>query len=167
VNSSALNRVILATSLVWGALAHAGAADNSDDPARSAVIALGSGNPAQRDKAVKTLLAMGADARRAVVQATHSDDPELRVRASELLLKLPWYLPDDSPEVRRLLDGYGQYDVVLVPRSLDIDSAVTQRGLDFVGGLDIGRPKQFDSRIAAGQRQREPRCDRSANAATT
>ena len=27
------------------------------------------------------------------------------------MLKLPWFLPDDSPEVRKLLDGYGKLDV--------------------------------------------------------
>jgi tetratricopeptide (TPR) repeat protein len=140
VNSSAPYRVILVAVLVWGARAHAAATDNSNDPAQSAVIALGSGNPAQRDKAVKTLLAMGADARRAVVQATHSDDPELRVRASELLLKLPWYLPDDSPEVRRLLDGYGQYDVEKRKEIVDSLSKLAQHGHDALLRLIVEEP---------------------------
>jgi len=81
-------------------------------PKRAAPLpALASGDPAKRDEAAKALIRMGAEARHAVFEASRSEDPELRARAAELLLKLPWFLPDDSPEVRRLLVGYGQLDV--------------------------------------------------------
>jgi tetratricopeptide (TPR) repeat protein len=42
------------------------------------------------------------------LQATHSSDPELRDQASEILLKLPWYVDADPPEVRAILEKYGQ-----------------------------------------------------------
>ena len=79
--------------------------------ARAAVAALGSNDPAQRDAAIRRIIELGADARRAVYEASRGEDPELRARAAELLLKLPWYLPDDSPNVRSLLIAYGQMDV--------------------------------------------------------
>jgi tetratricopeptide (TPR) repeat protein len=133
-------RVILAASLAWGARALPATSDTPDDPARSAVAALGSGDPARRDQAVKTLLALGADARHAVFEATRSDDPETRTRASELLLKLPWYLPDDSPEVRRLLDGYGHADVEKRKEIVDSLSKLARHGHDALLRLIVEEP---------------------------
>jgi tetratricopeptide (TPR) repeat protein len=133
-------RVILAASLAWGAWAHAADADTTDDRARSAVAALGSPDPARRNNAVKTLLALGADARHAVFEATRSDDPDVRVRASELLLKLPWYLPDDSPEVRRLLEAYGQSDVEKRREIVDSLSKLSQHGHDALLRLIVEEP---------------------------
>ena len=96
-----------------------GAPDRGDEPAgavaaskvAAAIADLGSSDPKTRERAARTLIELGAEARRAVALAAQSEDPELRTRASELLLRLPWYLPDDSPGVRGVLEHYGQLDV--------------------------------------------------------
>jgi tetratricopeptide (TPR) repeat protein len=72
------------------------------------IRALSADDAFQRDDAARKLVAMGAPARAAVLQATHSDDPELRDQASQILLKLPWYIDADPPEVRAILEKYGQ-----------------------------------------------------------
>ena len=76
----------------------------------TAIADLASADPKARERAAKALIELGTEARRAVAAAAQSDDPELRSRASELLLRLPWYLPDDSPGVRGVLEHYGQLD---------------------------------------------------------
>ncbi|HET6247950.1 MAG TPA: hypothetical protein VFE47_09665 [Tepidisphaeraceae bacterium] len=70
--------------------------DTLDDP-----------DPATRDAAAKKLVAMGRAAFTGLSGATHSDIPEIRLRAAALLKKLPWDMPDDPPGVARILSGYG------------------------------------------------------------
>jgi tetratricopeptide (TPR) repeat protein len=123
-------RVVLGAALVWGGLARSAEVDPERAAAYRAVAALSSGDPAQRDKAAKALIELGAEARRPVVEASRSEDPELRARAADLLLKLPWFLPDDSPEVRKLLDGYGKLDVEKRKEVVDELSKLTQHGHD-------------------------------------
>lgn len=115
---TAVNRVLLGLALAWMGLGRAVLGDStaaptvSAEPAglQAAISALASSDPDKREQATAKIIAMGADARRAVFEASHGDDPELRARASALLLKLPWFLPDDSPLVRQLLTPYGQLD---------------------------------------------------------
>jgi tetratricopeptide (TPR) repeat protein len=76
------------------------------------VVRLASSDPQERGEAAKALIARGAEARPAVMRGMRSEDPELRAGAARVLLQLPWYLPDDSPNVRRLLERYGQVDAV-------------------------------------------------------
>ncbi len=114
----AVHRVLLGLALAWVSpvptlLADPGPAPTvSAEPAglQAAISALASSDPEKREQATAKIIAMGANARRAVFEASHGDDPELRARASALLLKLPWFLPDDSPLVRQLLAPYGQLD---------------------------------------------------------
>src|SRR3954466_10353890 len=90
VKYPAVYRVVVAVALMLGGrLARgAGATAAADlDPQRAeayrAVASLASGDPAQRDKAAKALIALGADARRPVFEASRSEDPELRARAAD------------------------------------------------------------------------------------
>jgi tetratricopeptide (TPR) repeat protein len=65
-----------------------------------------------------------------VFEASRSEDPELRARAADLLLKLPWYVADDSPEVRKLLDGYGKLEVDNRKQVVEELAKLTQHGHD-------------------------------------
>ena len=85
--------------------------DERDRRARALVEVLAHSDPALRAMATEKLLALGSDARRAIFDATKSDNPELRAIASDLLNKLPWFLPDDSPNIRILLANYGTLNV--------------------------------------------------------
>lgn len=86
-------------------------AQDTDAQIRSAIVGLMSSDPAKRDKAAQELIRIGAPARPMVFEASRSDSPELRAQAAQVLLKLPWFLPDDSPAVRDLLANYGRLDV--------------------------------------------------------
>jgi tetratricopeptide (TPR) repeat protein len=140
VKYTAVYRVVVGVALAWGAAAQAADIDPSEAEARSAVSALASGDPAKRDEAAKALIRMGAEARRAVFEASRSEDPELRARAAELLLKLPWIVPDDSPEVRRLLVGYGQLDVEKRKEAVEALSKLVQHGHDALLRLIVEDP---------------------------
>lgn len=95
-----------------------------------AIVGLTAGDPAEREAAAKLLLDVGAMARPALLEASASEDPELRVRASELLLRLPWYMPDDPPDVRRLLAHYGQADAEKRKETVLALSRMTANGYD-------------------------------------
>jgi tetratricopeptide (TPR) repeat protein len=118
VKYKAVHRVVLGVTLTCVAppptlfAAPAPTVSVSAEPAgiNAVIAALASSDPVKRDQATAKIIEMGADARRAVYEASRGDDPELRARASALLLRLPWYLPDDSPAVRQLLTPYGQLD---------------------------------------------------------
>ncbi len=71
---------------------------------------LASPDPRARSEAAQKLLAQGVAARPSVLAATHAASPEIRTRAAELLLKLPWSKPTDPGEVQRVLNQYGQHD---------------------------------------------------------
>jgi tetratricopeptide (TPR) repeat protein len=118
VKYKAVHRVLLGMTLACVIPGQGAAADPAPsiavsaepDGLRALIAALGSIDPDKRDAAAAKIVEMGAEARRAVFQASRLDDPELRARAASLLLRLPWYLPDDSPVVRQLLVPYGQLD---------------------------------------------------------
>lgn len=106
-----VHRVLLG---VWLALCGARATGEpvgTEDRVRDAVAGLESADPATREASEKALLKMGAEARPAVVRASRSEDPAVRTAAASVLMRLPWYSPDDSPEVQQLLAEYGKRDV--------------------------------------------------------
>lgn len=127
---TAVYRVVLGAALACSGPVRGADLDETQGRVRTAVGALASGDPAKRERATRTLLELGTEARRAVFEASRSDDPELRARASELLLKLPWYLPDDSPAVRQLLNDYGQLGVDKRRDVVNSLSELTQHGYD-------------------------------------
>lgn len=65
---------------------------------------------AVRKGASEKLAAIGDAARPELIKAARSDDPERRVRAAELLRKLPWFTDKDPLAVRQLLERYGPAD---------------------------------------------------------
>jgi tetratricopeptide (TPR) repeat protein len=125
-----VQRVFLGLSLVISGAARGAEPAGTHDEVRAAVVGLASSDPAKRARAAKTLLVLGAEARRAVSEAARSDDPELRVQAANLLLKLPWYQPDDSPEVRKLLADYGKLDVDQRRATVGALAALDQHGYE-------------------------------------
>lgn len=88
--------------LLLAAIAPATAPDTS-----ALIQALTASDPAIRRNAAADLARLGPAARPALVDAARGDSPELRSRAAELLLKLPFDRPGDAPEVRKLLKDYG------------------------------------------------------------
>ncbi len=109
VKYMAVHRAVLGVWLAFAGLARAADAHAPNDKQiQAAINGLAAGDPQRREAAAQTLINFGAEARRALSDAAQDDpDPELRARASALLLKLPWFLPDDSPAVRSLLEKYG------------------------------------------------------------
>src|SRR5580698_5971444 len=84
------------------------------DPAPSApsridllISQLASDDAGQRSAASVELLQIGRPARPAILRAAHGDDPDLRDRAAQILLQLPWYLPTDPPALQEVLKHYG------------------------------------------------------------
>lgn len=76
------------------------------------IESLADGDPSIRDDAEKRLAELGPAAQASLEQAAQSDDPERATRAEQLLLRLPWSSPDDPPDVRKILAGYGRADLV-------------------------------------------------------
>lgn len=137
---AAVYRVLLGVALVAATAAHGGETDTPARRARKAVTALASGDPAERDAAAKTLLDLGAAARRAVARAARSDEPELRGRAASLLLKLPWALPTDSDAVRTLLDQYGTKNVAERRQIVSELARPDNNGFDALARLMVDEP---------------------------
>src|SRR5690348_16082460 len=77
------------------------------DP-RKLVQILGDDDPQRRTQAAQALVAMGPAARPAVLQAFENDDPQIRLTALQLILKLPFDSPDDPPAVAGFLKQYGR-----------------------------------------------------------
>jgi hypothetical protein len=67
-------------------------------------------DPAARQAAADRLIALGADARPALLDALESDNPAIRAQAGELLQKLPWFREDDPAEVKEILAKYGSME---------------------------------------------------------
>jgi tetratricopeptide (TPR) repeat protein len=86
------------------------AAPTSQESGISALISdLSADDAAARRAAADQLVNIGPSARSAVLKAAHSDDPQTRSQASQVLLKLPWSQPDDPPDVKKILDQYTTY----------------------------------------------------------
>jgi tetratricopeptide (TPR) repeat protein len=73
----------------------------------SLILKLADPDPAIRDKATEALSHVSLKDRPALVRAAQSTSPQISSRAAEILMKLPWYLPSDPPDVRRMLVVYG------------------------------------------------------------
>ncbi|HTL31397.1 MAG TPA: hypothetical protein VL282_19340 [Tepidisphaeraceae bacterium] len=65
-------------------------------------------DPGLRQQAADALIKRGSRARAALIEAVAAGDPQIAPRASEVLLKIPWYEPDDPGVVKQLLEGYGK-----------------------------------------------------------
>lgn len=86
-------------------------AATGSDELSELVEALGDRDPAIRQRANDRLAELGLSARESLESAAQSEDPERARRAEELLDRLPWTAPDDSPDVNRILADYGRADV--------------------------------------------------------
>ncbi len=75
------------------------------------VAQLSDADPAVRRTAANALIAIGFDARPAVLAAANSDNPQLADAAQQVLRQLPWWSKDDPPDVARLLQSYGPASV--------------------------------------------------------
>lgn len=71
------------------------------------VRTLGDADPQRRTQAAQALIAMGHAARPAVLNACENDDPQIRLSALQIILKLPFDHPDDPPGVVGYLTQYG------------------------------------------------------------
>ncbi|HEY1922810.1 MAG TPA: HEAT repeat domain-containing protein, partial [Tepidisphaeraceae bacterium] len=74
---------------------------------------LRSDDAATRQSAEASLIALGSSVRPEMLKLVKSDDPELQQEAAQILLNLPWYEPDDPPEVKSPLSRYATADIGL------------------------------------------------------
>jgi tetratricopeptide (TPR) repeat protein len=93
------------------ALAAGPVAAPADDHIAPLIQLLGSPDPTEREAAQTSLVEIGEPARAALKAAQSGDDPAIAQGATAVILQLPWYTPDDPPEVRRILSGYGSMSV--------------------------------------------------------
>ncbi|MDP9173301.1 MAG: hypothetical protein M3O30_05485 [Planctomycetota bacterium] len=85
---------------------------NPNDPKIASLIAnLSSDDASVRQSAANDLITIGAPARPAVINAMHQNDPGVREQAAQIILVLPWSLPEDPENVRKLLSDYGKPEV--------------------------------------------------------
>ena len=91
----------------------------ADEHITALIRQLGADEATVRQAAVNELLSIGPAARPAILKAIDSDDPGLRDEASQILLRLPWYLPDDPPAVRDVLSRYGTADISIRRQVID------------------------------------------------
>ena len=82
-----------------------------DDRIGRLIDQLRSDNADKRQSAATDLARMGDLARPAVLKLTKSPDPGLQQQAAQILLGLPWYVPDDPAMVKKMLQGYGTPDI--------------------------------------------------------
>jgi len=85
----------------------------ADAKIASLIEQLRSDDSTARQSASAAIIAMGDAARPAIITLSGSQDPGVHEQAAQILLQLPWYLPGDPPEVKKLLVGYGSPDVEL------------------------------------------------------
>jgi hypothetical protein len=69
---------------------------------------LASPDPSERDQAQASLINIGEPARASLVAATADANPAIATGAASTIYQLPWYLPDDPPEIRQLLANYSE-----------------------------------------------------------
>jgi len=72
------------------------------------IAQLGDVDPVVRRIGADSLVRAGAAARPAVLAAARGDDPQIADAAAQVLRSLPWWVPDDPPEVKKQLESYGQ-----------------------------------------------------------
>lgn len=107
-----------------------GVADADDVATERLIHRLASVDPRTRGDAERELLSMGESARAPLRRATKSSDPAIASAAADILRRLPWTRPQDAPEVRELLEPYGELDdderagIVVRLASLDPGQAI-------------------------------------------
>jgi len=90
--------------------AEGNASATTQETAISALISdLSADDSAARKAAGEKLVELGLAGRAQVLEATHSDDPEIRAQAIGILMKLPWSQSGDLPAVKEILDHYVNY----------------------------------------------------------
>jgi tetratricopeptide (TPR) repeat protein len=104
-------------SLVQGASAStvsgSSGAESSNARISGLIEQLRSDDAATRQSAATAITSIGEPARPVILQLLRSQDPGLRQQAAQILLSLPWYLPNDPPQVKKLLVGYGSPEIEL------------------------------------------------------
>lgn len=88
----------------------AAASNERNDLIESLIQTLSDPDPSVRDRAGQKLMALGYTARPMLVKAARGPSPQIASRASDLLMKLPWWVPADPPLVQQYLNGYGLAD---------------------------------------------------------
>jgi tetratricopeptide (TPR) repeat protein len=83
------------------------AATVSANPA-ALVAGLAASDPAERERSARDLMALGSAGRAAILDAIESDDPQLRLSAADLILRLGFEQPEDPPAVAGFLKVYGK-----------------------------------------------------------
>jgi len=101
----------LANRAVASSVATSSGAVSSDARVVGLIEQLRSDDAATRQSAASALIAIGDPARPAILKLIRSQDPGLRQEAAQILLKLPWSVPEDPPPVKQLLLRYGTPDV--------------------------------------------------------
>ncbi len=98
----------------WASTVSGGSGAQSSNAKIAALIEqLRSDDAANRQSAAAAITSMGEAARPMILQLVRSQDPGLRQQAAQILLNLPWYIPNDPPQVKKLLMGYGSPEVEL------------------------------------------------------
>src|SRR5258706_15072228 len=98
---------VMATPPATGPTTTPATAAITSNPA-NLIVGLASADPAERERCERELIALGQTGRAALLEAMESDDPQLRVGAADLILKLPFDRPDDPAGVAGFLKEYGK-----------------------------------------------------------
>jgi tetratricopeptide (TPR) repeat protein len=108
--------VLMAAFGRWAEAKNAGAATQPvvlEERVGRLIDELRSDDAATRQSAGAALIALGSSVRPEILKLVKSDDPGLRQQAAQILLNLPWYEPEDPPEVRSPLSRYATADIGL------------------------------------------------------
>jgi len=131
---AAILRIATATLACSPAAFAAPATTRPADSPAALVERLADGDPAVRQAAEERLLRLGLAARADTVRASRSDNPAIASRASEILLEMPWFRPDDPVPVRQALADYGRRDepgrIELLAQLLDLPATVSNPVLE-------------------------------------
>ncbi len=104
----------LALALLGLSLAPVLSMSLSEEELAAAVRELGDPSFPVRERASRRLWAAGQAAEKALQAALNSRDPEVRMRAAEILEKLKWGIePDTPPEIVRLIQQYQHPEIVV------------------------------------------------------
>ena len=104
--------VAVASCLSIGQRTASGATVSPDDPVARLIAQLGDDDYFVRERAQQQLARTGFEAFDALEAAQEDEDIEIASRAKYLVsqMQIEWTVATDSPEVKQLLQGYGQKD---------------------------------------------------------
>jgi hypothetical protein len=100
--------VCLITLLLLAAPVFGAAATEPSSAVQKLINDLADPDASTRQSAAEKLVAIGDPARQALVMAARSNSPQIASRASEILMKLPWWDKDDPDDVKDKLQKYGE-----------------------------------------------------------